>query len=82
MTSQSVRMLNPGPLCVWLLTGALVRISVVPGATKLPMFCRKAGSIEMLCTSAFRSGGFRPTAAVEIQSSLPLEPRVESAEYA
>jgi hypothetical protein len=26
-----VRILNPGPLWVWLLTGALVRTSVVPG---------------------------------------------------
>jgi hypothetical protein len=61
---SAVRMLNPDPLWVWLPTGALVRINVVPGSISARTFCKKDGSMEIRSSSSFKFGAFLPTLAV------------------
>jgi hypothetical protein len=62
--ASAVRILNPDPLWVWLPTGALVRINVVPGSISARTSCRKDGSIEIRSFSSFKFGAFLPTLAV------------------
>src|SRR5438477_6282358 len=60
-------MLNPGALWVRSLTGASVRMSVVPGVMSARALLRNSGAIVTLLARSGRFGARPPTLAVEIQ---------------
>jgi hypothetical protein len=82
MIDQSVvRMLNPDPLWVWLLTRTSVMMSVVPGETTARARSRNSDGIVTRFVNFLMSGArVRPTLAVEIHSRRPLASNLSSAE--